>query len=126
MLDRVRSRTGRDSGVGFPLDDCLVVRQVQIRVRERAGERRVELARLVVALPPLAARDDFINAVRGRSGDEAIQVAVILSLGVVDPKTAPFAISFAAENCRNCWKSSRRCPKSNRLVTGDNRLSMLC
>ena len=108
------------------MDDCLVVRQVELHVRERAEERRVGLARPVVARPPLAARDDFINAVRGQRGDEAIQVAVILSLGVVDPKTAPFAISFAAENCRNCWKSSRRCPKSNRLVTGDNRLSMLC
>ena len=34
----------------------------------------VELARPVVAYPPLAARDDFINAVRGQRGDEAIQV----------------------------------------------------
>src|SRR5882724_10104157 len=73
-------------------DDDL--REVELHVRERAEERRVEMARPLVALPPLAGRDDFINTVRGQCGDKAIEVAAILSLGVVNPKAADGLMEF--------------------------------
>ncbi len=43
--------------------------QVELHVRERAEERRVELARPLVAIPALAGGNDFISAVRGQGGD---------------------------------------------------------
>ena len=93
------------------MDDCLVVRQVELHVRERAEERRVELARPLVAHPPLADRDDFINAVRGQGGDEAIEVAAILCLGMVNPKTADGLIEFRravpAQPIRDRWRRGR-------------------